>query len=260
MTGLAPDELTLAIEHNVEDVFRLVACHYPGAVITDSEGVLRYSTDVSHLFGNVVVRTRLDDTVADEVVRDVVADHRRRDMPMMWFVSPSSQPSRLAQMLQSAGGRATSPSPGMAADLTGISTQIHFPDGVRVEEVVGPASLNRWVHTLTEAFDLPETVGKMFAIQNSQFRPFLAYLDGKPVATSALFVADGVAGIYCVGTKAEARRRGIGTVITHAPLLEARKQGCRYAILQSSELGLNVYKQLGFVEQCQFLRYVFNVE
>ena len=79
---------------------------------------------------------------------------------------------------------------------------------------------------------------------------FLAYYDGNPVASSLVFYEEGVAGIYNVTTLEEARGKGIGTAITLAPLHEAKKLGYEIAILHSSEMALNMYKQMGFKEYC----------
>ncbi len=60
-----------------------------------------------------------------------------------------------------------------------------------------------------------------------------------------------VAGIYCVTTLPEARRRGIGRHITAAALETARAQGCTRAIVQSTEMGRGLYRRLGFGEYCR---------
>jgi predicted acetyltransferase len=85
-------------------------------------------------------------------------------------------------------------------------------------------------------------------------------LNGKPVSTSSVFYGGGVAGIYCVSTLPEARGKGIGAAITLKPLQEARDLGYRVGALQSSEMGFNVYKKLGFRHLCQIENFYRSLE
>jgi ribosomal protein S18 acetylase RimI-like enzyme len=85
---------------------------------------------------------------------------------------------------------------------------------------------------------------------------FLGRLDGRPVATSRLSSAAGVAGLYSVVTLAEARGRGIGRAMTLAALYAGRDAGLTIATLQSSDMGLAIYRRLGFREVFRYGIYV----
>jgi ribosomal protein S18 acetylase RimI-like enzyme len=80
---------------------------------------------------------------------------------------------------------------------------------------------------------------------------YLGYLNDVPVVTSTLLLAAGVAGIYNVATVPEARGQGAGSIMTLMPLHAARKMGYRAGVLQSSEMGFNVYRRLGFEKLTQ---------
>ena len=92
------------------------------------------------------------------------------------------------------------------------------------------------------------------------FRHYLGLLDGKPVATGGMHVGDSVVGITNITVLPEARRRGIGTAISRAPVLKARDLGYRIACLQSSKMGYPMYERMGFREYLKFAVYVRTIE
>jgi ribosomal protein S18 acetylase RimI-like enzyme len=55
----------------------------------------------------------------------------------------------------------------------------------------------------------------------------------------------------------EAQRQGIGSLMTAVPLREARSMGYRIGVLQSTKMGLNVYRRLGFQEYCTISIYLW---
>jgi GNAT superfamily N-acetyltransferase len=74
----------------------------------------------------------------------------------------------------------------------------------------------------------------------------LASLDGRAVGTSLAIRTDDVAGVYAVGTLADARRRGVGTAATWAAVAAGRAWGCDEVVLQASEMGFPMYRAMGF--------------
>lgn len=86
-------------------------------------------------------------------------------------------------------------------------------------------------------------------------RLFVGYVGERPVATSELTVSDEAVGIYGVATLMAYRRRGYGSALTAWPLLQAKAEGHRTAVLQSSEDGVRIYEALGFRAYGEIVEY-----
>jgi GNAT superfamily N-acetyltransferase len=77
-------------------------------------------------------------------------------------------------------------------------------------------------------------------------RAFLAYLDGMPVSIAMTIVSRGVAGIYWVGSLAEARGKGLGRATTAAATNAGFGMGADLASLQASVMGRPIYEAMGY--------------
>jgi len=97
-----------------------------------------------------------------------------------------------------------------------------------------------------------------YAACRTPFQTYMGLLDGKPVATSQLCISAGVAGIYNVTCLPEARKRGIGSALVMCPLFDARQVGMKIGVLQSSPMGYNAYKRLGFQDFGQLGVYLWD--
>jgi GNAT superfamily N-acetyltransferase len=83
--------------------------------------------------------------------------------------------------------------------------------------------------------------------RDPRVRLAVAYLDNVPVSAAAAIASGSTLGVYAVGTLERARRRGIGRAVTWAAIEAGRTAwGSTIAILQSSEMGLPVYRSMGF--------------
>jgi ribosomal protein S18 acetylase RimI-like enzyme len=221
---------------------------YPGAEIVSEPGFEMILTGISHPLGNAVIRTELGERELErwaEVVRK-----RATDVPIAWFLTHARE-LELAPVLERAGFASQGGAPAMV--LTRLDYAAQLPSA-RLEEVRDERSLDVWLQVLSAVFDPSRILEPLFGApfrrlgfgEDSPIRGFVAYMDEKPVATSLVYFAGEVAGVYCVGTLPEARGKGVGTAATGACVEAAFARGAKSVILQSSTLGLPVYEKLGF--------------
>lgn len=87
---------------------------------------------------------------------------------------------------------------------------------------------------------------------------YIALLDDQVVATSMVYYDGSSAGLYHIATDSNHRGKGIGKQITSAPIEAAISKGYETIVLFASDLGLPVYKKLGFETYGLLGRYKVN--
>lgn len=173
-----------------------------------------------------------------------------------WWLAPDLEPEDWGLHLLQHGFRYTAETPGMAVELDHLQVPTKNPLGLEIIPVEDLQTLQTWVNVFIRGYGLPEEwYFDLFELMNGlglayPFQNYLGFLDGQAIATSHIFYSAGVAGIYNVATLPEARGKGIGAAMTRAPLIQAREQGFKLGVLQSSEMGYPIYQNLGFVQLC----------
>ncbi len=260
LTDLSPAALAAAIQEN-EIAFWLYRARVAGWAIHEDAGLTWYESGIRGAMDNGVMRTRLRPDEADRRIEQTQAYFAERDLPLIWWGGPARTPTDLAARLEAHGFVSLGDDPGMASDLHALVENLPAPRGLSIERVADDESLTEWIVALRVANggaapSLPLSARTItlnrpasYALDDP-YRLYLARLDGRPVATAALQVAAGVAGLYCVATVPQARRQGIGSAIVLASLRDARAAGYRVGVLGASPMGYGVYRRLGFEQYC----------
>ena len=256
-TDTSEDALVTAIRANMCDFFRYTSGIDPNQKY-ESENFTRWHTPLPHPWFNGALSSRPFEDMDNAFIQGTIQYFRDRKVgTFTWWMEPPLKPSDWGPALSKHGFGFSDDTPGMAVDLRALNDAIGAVEGLEVRVATDEESLKTWSNIFVHGYDLPpdweqlvldtwRKYGLDFPIRN-----YLGYLNGKPVATSCVFYGGGAAGIYSVSTLAEARGKGIGTALTLKPLQDAREMGYLIGILQSSEMGFNVYKKLGFRHLCQ---------
>jgi ribosomal protein S18 acetylase RimI-like enzyme len=252
-TDLSEDALNRVMVEHYFDSFKCFSV-VPGVEVYEGDYMLRVaSPGVPNWLTNTVLHCQLSDGNVDTVIDDTLEYFSARGVKPFWRVCPGDTPDDLEQHLVSKGFSLAEEEPSMAVDLENLKQDIVTPDGLVIQRLTGAAAMQEkhgWISTFGEGRNLGTLLLDLFSAYgfdpDSDWQHYLGVLDGKPVSWVSVFYATGVAGIYALGTQPEARRQGIGSTVTSRALLEARKRGYRVGVLQSSRMGYNVYRNLGF--------------
>jgi GNAT superfamily N-acetyltransferase len=257
-------DLATAIETNLDEF--LVALGRAGGAEERHDQLVRWTIGGSPIdYHNAVTRATLPITEADAVIEEMIDTCRRHGVAGSWHIGPSMRPVDLGERLQAHGLRPDGTEPGMALDLSELA-DVPTPEHLQIHPVDDRHDLAGWVTTLGAGFGEgpheAEWVGHMYERigldQHQTWRHYLARLDNRPVATTSLFFAAGVVGVYFVSTHPDVRGRGIGAAITAAALRDTTDPGYQTAVLNSSAAGHPVYRRLGFQDHCSIHTYTWH--
>lgn len=263
ITDFRGSELLRAIDRHMSGAFSAALCFVPDAEWHEDGDYSALVTGLPHPFGNLIWNAHLGGESIEQQIHAVLAPIKKHNVPAAWIAGPASQPANLGERLAEQGFFLESNMPGMAMDLAALQPT-PLPPGTTIAEVTEAEAMREWIQTLSVGYEIPDVVAECFAhwpahlgySAQSPMRAFLVRQDEKPAGCSILYLNDGLAGIYCVATRPEARRQGIGRLATGWPLLLAREMGYRTGVLQASAMGYPVYCKMGFEEFGKIQMYI----
>lgn len=136
-----------------------------------------------------------------------------------------------------------------------------LPDGVTLERWHCPDDSQRTgvaedlAHVIGQAFRIPAgrraglVAEVSLTLEQPRFHGYLIRVDGEPVATGERYTFDGASYISSVGTLADFRGRGFGTIITEALARDSVAEGAELTYLGVYPENVNairLYRSLGF--------------
>jgi hypothetical protein len=271
LADLSDAELAAKVEENLFALFRFMAATLPGGQIEEAAQLSRHLAFPTNPMFKGVWRTRLDAAEADAAIDDTLAWFKERGAPFaFWWTGPRTTPHDLGERLLAHGllsyeAQAEQFAPGirssdlgapcMGADLNAMNEAAlgQTPPGFGIEEVASEAALQDFKRVMIAGYEMPDwaaqgwvDAARALGIGKTPWRMYLGRLDGEPVATNMLLCGGGVAGIFGVAVVPPARRRGMGAAISLKPLLDARDQGYRHAVLFATEIAVPAYEHIGF--------------
>jgi ribosomal protein S18 acetylase RimI-like enzyme len=121
--------------------------------------------------------------------------------------------------------------------------------GADIRPVSNAKKLDEWIAVSEEAFGKKRSK-ELYGIllKEKDITLYGCHHGGKIVTTLMLYRKGKTAGIHVVGTKKAFRGRGFGTRLTKFALRAARERGCDVCVLQASDMGRRIYRDIGFRE------------
>lgn len=251
ITTYEPKKLLDANEANYQSYVRTYAKVKENQFQENSKTMLTISnTDGISMINNCVAKTLM--TKVDVI--ETLQQYKKAGKPVLWTIFPSTQPENIERIFKNKRLIHLERNSLMYLDMSSLDNNLKKKDDFYIKEIDGLKSLKDWTKLNAICFSMTRDIQRFITNSNADLflnksisgKHFIAYYKDKPVGTSSVFFANGVAGIYNVTTAPEARGKGFGEAITRATLASGEKAGYTFAILQATEKGLPVYKKIGF--------------
>jgi GNAT superfamily N-acetyltransferase len=251
LQDLSEQVVIAAIEANLAEEMASFGRYLPGAELHEDP---KMQWIITRLF-NAVIRTQLTTTEVASRLDATLAHFKARGVTSMgWAVSPSTRPADLVTYLEARGFKHLEERLCMAVDLQALHEDSTTPANLRITRVGDEGMLKIYANVSQRGFASSEndiqcyydTYARIGFDEQAPWQHYIGWLDDEPIAVASLLLHAGVAGIYGVTTVPEARRQGAGAAMTLVALRDARQRGYRSGILSPSEMGLGVYRRLGF--------------
>ena len=259
--GLAGQAAIDGLERNLWNMWSVFG-RGDGCSLVDTPELLRFETPIPHVPYNSVMRFQVNARV-DETIDEVLDAYDSRAVPLMWVVHPNAAPSSLGARLEARGLVEGEVCAGMVAPLSRVPAPEPFPQGVTLDRL-GPATRHEFVELVAWRYSVPsDEIAPLLSIldvhgfgrNDCPTTAWVARLHGRVVSKAIVHLAEGVAGLYGVATRAEARGLGIARNLTMLAFDHARRLGYTVGVLHSTPMAVNLYASLGFSQVADFRLY-----
>jgi GNAT superfamily N-acetyltransferase len=246
---MADDLLALA-HRNLHEFVRETG-RLGGGRVVEQHGMLFAvgSTDFPVGYSNSAIRIDRALSASDAVeAADVFFARRRRGYTLVVHAESETD---LVEQASVRGQKPLSDSPFMTIEHVPTERPGEAIDLRVVRDIATARDLIRVNREAYAELGMPTAeTDALFRIPRRLLEPHIhavvAYLEGRPVSTALCLATDRAAGVYWVGTIAEARKRGVGERCTQAVTQVAFERGAHVVALEASRLGFSIYERMGF--------------
>ena len=249
-------EQALLVERHVAEWLRANEV-VPGAELHDDPDVT-WVVKPGSVWSNAGVMVRFSAAKAAGRLHTLVARYREDGRGMGLWISPAATPDNLEELLRARRLNCRKRFPAMVRDLAEHHPARAMPPGLTMRAIEDPSEFERTPHPSIGPITTPRRRHMLDGLSAHLLaRParafgFVAWLDGKPVGASLLFMGSECAGLHDLTVLEEHRGRGYGAaLLTHTCREAVRRGASRMALLATSD-GQRVYERCRFFEVARF--------
>lgn len=195
---------------------------------------------------------------ANKKISEVTDYFTQKKIPFSWWISPHDQPADLSTHLENHGYKNTENNCAMYFDLDAWDEHISSIPELKIIRATDEKTLHDFALVLANDEAAFKTYFSWIAsilTDDDPIEYYVGYVDGRPVVRGLSCYFAQVAGLHWLSTAPTERRKGYGKAMQEYRLKRAKELGYHVAVLQASDEGYPLYRQLGYKECGHFREY-----
>lgn len=241
------------IQNNLFEYFKLFGKNEGGEILEGDEVTIVFTGTPVRF--NRIFKTYLREVKADRKIRYIMDYFNDKNSKAIWLIRSGDRPVNLGRKLMNHGFGTYPDWIDMFINLNLEDIHLQMPDNFEIITVNSIDELTNWIETLCKGFGFEEDIDhykkifpKISENLDSNLKYYLGLYDNKPVSTCLSFFGYSVAGIQCISTIGDLRRKGFASAITKYAMNEANSNGYKIMFLQSEQKIKRIYENIGFKE------------
>lgn len=175
-------------------------------------------------------------------------------IPDGFLITNLTEPQNLPEILNGMGFNIDTSGLCMVMDLASKDFCQDIPDNFKLIKVADRKKLEQWIVIVNTALFGCELMSidqfnDIYNLDNTSF--YIAFYNNVPVSTCMTIYENDLATLEMVSTLPEYRKKGLATAIIKTALVDLQKARIKTVSLRAEPDGINVYKNIGFVEYCK---------
>jgi ribosomal protein S18 acetylase RimI-like enzyme len=249
-------DLALLVERHHAECF-VAEGAVPGTEIHEDRDVT-WLVHSGATWRNAGIMVRFSEATANRRLGTLVARYQQHGRGMALWISPDATPENLSKLLTARGLRCQKHFPAMVRDISARKPSRSLPDGVDIRVVEHVEELKKTPHPAIGPLTTPlrraalQRLAALTSDRRHRTVASVAWLDGKPVGSSELFLGTDCAGLHSLSVPNDYRGRGIGKALVEHACSEAAGRGASRVVLLASSDGQRLYDRCGFTAVARF--------
>lgn len=195
---------------------------------------------------------------ANKKISEVIDYFTQKKIPFSWWINPHDHPANLSTHLENHGYKNTENNCAMYFDLDAWDEHISSIPELKIIRATDEKTLHDFALVLANDEAAFKTYFSWIASILTDEDPieyYVGYVNEKPVVRGLSCYFAQVAGLQWLSTALTERRKGYGKAMQEYRLKRAKELGYHVAVLQASDEGYPLYRQLGYKECGHFREY-----